>query len=258
MANYQIAHPALPPLASGEPDSPAPAIAAETPLNDGDMVAATRQVKRRRVLHEAHRATTPEVQAAVKRKFSVHAENAGCAVDAVAMPRWAIAFQNQNNETMQAIRNEVNQNNETMQAIRNEFNQNNETMQAIRNEVNDIQRMEVNQNMQAIIRNEVNDTLQAIRNEVQDIRTEVNDNQRMLRNNAASAAPEHPIFPLRNANGILPDDAPGRGPAFPTTRFALDGLTVPDQRYFLQFYDLATVPVATGLNRLKIHLGIRI
>eukprot|EP00980_Cylindrotheca_fusiformis_P027271 scaffold19660_cov71-Cylindrotheca_fusiformis.AAC.1 len=107
-----------------------------------------------------------------------------------------------------------------MQAIRNEVNQNNETMQAIRNEVNDI--------------------------------------QRMLRNNATSATPEHPIFPLRNANGILPDDAPGRGPAFPTTRFALDGLTVPDQRYFLEFYGLDTAPVETGLNRLKMHLGIRL
>eukprot|EP00980_Cylindrotheca_fusiformis_P011501 scaffold2693_cov91-Cylindrotheca_fusiformis.AAC.5 len=210
MANYQIAYPALLPLASGEPDSPAPAIAAETPLNDGDMVAATRQVKRRRMLHVAHRATTPEVQAAVKRKFSVHAENAAGAVDAVAMPPWALAMQNQ---------------------IQNTLNQN---MQAIRNEV------------------------QAIRNEVQDIRTEVNDNQRMLRNNAANATPEHPVFPIRNANGIFPDDAQGRGPAFPTTRFALDGLTVPEQRYFLQFYGLDTVPVATGLIRLKIHLGIRL
>eukprot|EP00980_Cylindrotheca_fusiformis_P013059 scaffold3270_cov103-Cylindrotheca_fusiformis.AAC.1 len=149
-----------------------------------------------------------------------------------------------------------------MQAIRNEFNQNNETMQAIRNEVNDIQRMEVNHNMQAIIRNEVNGHLQAIRNEVnghlQAIRNEVNDIQRLLRNNATSSNPEHPIFPLRNANGILPDDAPGRGPAFPTTRFELDSLTVPDLRYFLQFYDLDTAPEATGLDRLKMHLGIRI
>eukprot|EP00980_Cylindrotheca_fusiformis_P029736 scaffold23801_cov157-Cylindrotheca_fusiformis.AAC.2 len=65
MTNYQITF--IPgsssTIASGAPDSPAPAVAAETPLNDGDMVAATRQVKRRRMLHdEAHRATTPEVQ----------------------------------------------------------------------------------------------------------------------------------------------------------------------------------------------------
>eukprot|EP00980_Cylindrotheca_fusiformis_P011497 scaffold2693_cov91-Cylindrotheca_fusiformis.AAC.1 len=221
MANYQIAHPALPPLASGAPDSPAPAIAAETPLNDGDMVAATRQVKRRRMLHEAHRATTPEVQAAVKRKFSVHAENAAGAVDAVAMPPWALAMENRIQNTLQAIRNEVNQN-----------------MQAIRNEVQDI-------------RNEVNDTLQANENKMDDI-------QRMLRNNATSSNPEHPIFPLRNRHGILPDDAPGRGPAFPTTRLALDKLNDRQLANYLEFYGLDTAPVETGLNRLKMHLGIRI
>eukprot|EP00980_Cylindrotheca_fusiformis_P009977 scaffold2206_cov95-Cylindrotheca_fusiformis.AAC.7 len=266
MANYQIAHPALPPLASGAPDSPAPAIAAETPLNDGDMVAVTRQVKRRRMLHdEAHRATTPEVQAAVKREFSVHAEIAAGDVDAVAMPPWALAFQNQNNETMQAIRNEVKKNNETMQAIRNEFKKNNETMQAIRNEVkknnetmqairnevNDIQRMEVNQNMQAIIRNEINGHLQAIRNKANDI-------QRMLRNNATSSNPEHPIFPLRNRHGILPDDAQGSGAAFPTTRFELDSLNDRQLANYLEFYGLDTAPVETGLSRLKMHLGIRL
>eukprot|EP00980_Cylindrotheca_fusiformis_P011498 scaffold2693_cov91-Cylindrotheca_fusiformis.AAC.2 len=104
--------------------------------------------------------------------------------------------------------------------------------------------------MQAI-RNEVNDTMQANENKMDDI-------QRMLRNNATGAIPEHPIFSLRNRHGILPDDAQGRGAAFPTTRLELDTLNDRQLSNYLEFYGLDTEPAATGLDRLKMHLGIRL
>ena len=97
MANYQNAHPPLPGLGSAVPDSPAAGIFAGAPLNDGDMDAATRQTKRRRVLHESNprRATNQEVRDAVKRELRVHMENATGA--AAGVPPWAVAMQNQLN-----------------------------------------------------------------------------------------------------------------------------------------------------------------
>eukprot|EP00980_Cylindrotheca_fusiformis_P010075 scaffold2234_cov151-Cylindrotheca_fusiformis.AAC.4 len=210
MANYQIAYPALPPLASGITDSPAAAIAAGAPLNDEHMAAATLQVKNRRMLHEIHLATDPEVQAAVKRELCVHAENAA---GAVAAPLWAQALENQLNETLQ--------------------NQMNETLQALQNQINDGALTTQNQ-------------INALQNKMDDI-------QRMLRN-AGSSAPNHPIFPVRNADGILPADA---AHSFPNDRSALDSLTAPELKIFLDFYDLDTEPENTGLERLMLYLGIR-
>ncbi|KAG7374415.1 hypothetical protein IV203_013510 [Nitzschia inconspicua] len=171
MANYQNAYPALPGLASGAPDSPAAAIAAGAPLNDGDMDAATRQAKRRRVLHEANppRATNQEVQDAVKRELCVHMENA---TGAAGIPPWALAMQNQLND------------------------------------------------MQSIQRN------------------------------AATFAPDHAIFLVRNAAGNLPV-------GFPNNRLELDNLTPAQLQIRMNFYGLPAAPAATRLERLKMHLGIR-
>ena len=69
-----------------------------------DMDAATRQTKRRRVLHVANPrwAKNQEVQDAVKRELCVHMENA---TGAAGIPRWAIAMQNQLNDMQSIQRN---------------------------------------------------------------------------------------------------------------------------------------------------------
>lgn len=178
MANYQNAYPALPGLVSGAPDSPAAAIVAGAPLNDGDMDAATRQTKRRRVLHVANppRATNQEVQDAVKRELCVHMENA---TGAAGKPPWALAMQNQFND--------------------------------MQNQLKDMQ---------------------------------------SIQRNAATFAPDHAIFPVRNAAGDLPVD-------FPNNRLELDSLTPAQLQNHLKFYGLPSAPAATRLKRLKMYLGIR-
>mmetsp|Transcript_8167 Transcript_8167/g.12624 ORF Transcript_8167/g.12624 Transcript_8167/m.12624 type:complete len:196 (+) Transcript_8167:246-833(+) len=118
MANYQTAHPALPPLVSGVNDSPAVEIADGAPLNDGDIEAARRQTKRRRALFEAtnRRATEDEVQQAVKREFCVVAENA---TGVVAGPPWAIQLRNDLRNELREFRNELG--NEFRNDLRNEL-----------------------------------------------------------------------------------------------------------------------------------------
>ena len=92
MATYSTDYPALAPLGSGAPDSPAAAIAAGDPVSDAHMEAASRQNNRRRVLWQSDtpRATLEELNNAKKREFQVLAENAA---GATAAPAWAIAMQ---------------------------------------------------------------------------------------------------------------------------------------------------------------------
>jgi hypothetical protein len=80
MANqYARNYPLLPPLASGIADSaPAAGIVAGAPLNDQDIVDATRQHKSRKHLRDGNSgqaATDAEVAAAKKRKHRIIAEN---------------------------------------------------------------------------------------------------------------------------------------------------------------------------------------
>ena len=175
MATYNSAHAALPALASGTPDSPAPAIAAGDPLAVGDMSAASRQVKRRKVLHGAspRPCTDQELEDAVKREFCVHSEHA---TNAAATPAWAAALVN---NVQNQLRN-----------MQNQFS------------------------------------------------------------NSSTYEPNHPIFPVRNDDGNLP-------PNFPTTRLGLDNLPANQLAKLLQFYGIPKTPVATRLERLKLHLCIR-
>ena len=104
MATYSSAYPSLPALASGHPDSPAPAIAADAPKKMvGDMNAASRQTKGRKVLHDANppRCTNQELEDAMKRELCVHLEHA---TNAVAMPAWAADLQN----NLQDMQNQMN------------------------------------------------------------------------------------------------------------------------------------------------------
>eukprot|EP00980_Cylindrotheca_fusiformis_P023321 scaffold10345_cov158-Cylindrotheca_fusiformis.AAC.13 len=81
----------------------------------------------------------------------------------------------------------------------------------------------------------------------------IDDIKRMVAN-TTSSQPNHPICPVRNDAGNLPDDAH----PFPDSRLALDNLTDPDLTNILRFYGLAERPQSTRLQRLKLRLGIRL
>eukprot|EP00980_Cylindrotheca_fusiformis_P022524 scaffold9405_cov111-Cylindrotheca_fusiformis.AAC.5 len=232
MATYQSAYPALLPLASGAHDFPAPAIDAGAPLNDGDMDAATRQVKSRRYLREidSNQATISEVQDAVKRELCVHVENAAGAVDAVAMPPWALNLQNRLTDTMQANQDQTQANQD----------QTNRTLQTIQN------------------------TLTTMQNQMNTMQNGIDDNRNMVLN-ASSIFPEDTVRPVRNDNGILPSDAPrdaqGRPFFFPNTRWAVDDLTELRLSSLMRFYGLEREPAESRgnqLQRLQLRLGLRL
>ena len=88
----------------------------------------------------------------------------------------------------------------------------------------------------------------AIQNQLTDLQNQMS--------NAATHAPNHHIFPRRNAAGVLPTAAAGIG-FFPNDRLGLDSLTAAQCGQLLQFYGMPLNPQATRLERLKIFLGIR-
>lgn len=91
MPSYTATYPALNPLASGNDDMPASAIAQGDPLDDDHIIQATMQHKMRKVLRDAQLATPEEVVRSKIRKTLIVMENAELGVGG---PAWAVALQN--------------------------------------------------------------------------------------------------------------------------------------------------------------------
>jgi hypothetical protein len=245
MATYPVDIPALPPLASGTNDNPAPAIFEGDPLEEGHVATATIQHQTRKLLLEASPllATQEEVVASKGRKHSVESAN----FDKGA-PLWAENLQQNLQEQMAAMQ----QNLQNMEGQMTKMLQNMEGQMTKMQQNLEGRFTKMLQNLEG----QLNGFQQQRQQGFQLIIREIQQESQRSMNRSRQSTEESIDVLVRVEDGQFPDQ---QDPAiwFPIDQNILTEATVIQLDALLGFYHQnVTGTRAEKVNRLKRFLGV--